>query len=215
VADGDAVAERLDLAEEFNFAGPSGDRPGALHFNWLLRGRSHVPEQPRPEREALVHDSQWFLEPGSPKYRSLGDVSLWPNKLELNCLSRARLEAGKALLETLLGNLIRHRRDKIEPLDEFMARQPPTVPGPPRVPPDMAEAFERDTLREQFENWADEPREALGGKTVREAVRDPEGRATVIEMLKVAEYIQDCCREASELWYDVNLIRRELGLPIP
>jgi hypothetical protein len=213
VADGEAVAERLDLAEEFNFAGPSGDRPGALHFNWLLRGRSHVPEQPRPEREALIHDSQWFLEPGSPKYRSLGDVSLWPNKLELNCMSQARLEAGKALLETLLGNLIRHRRDKIEPLEEFMARQPPTVPGPPRIPPDEAEAFERDTLREQFENWADEPREALGGKTAREAVRDPEGRATVIEVLKMTEYIQDRRRQAGEPWYDINLIRRELGLP--
>jgi hypothetical protein len=130
-------------------------------------------------------------------------------------MSQARLEAGKALLETLLGNLIRHRRDKIEPLEEFMARQPPTAPGPPRIPPDVAEAFQRDSLREQFENWADEPREALGGKTAREAVRDPEARAKVIEMLKVAEYIQDRQRKAGEPWYDVNLIRRELGLPIP
>ena len=215
VADGDDVAERLDLAEEFNFAGPSGDRPGALHFNWLLRGRSHVPEQPMPEREALLYDPQWFLEPGSPKYRSLGDVSLWPDRLELSCMSKARLETGKALLETLLGSLIRHRRDKIEPLDEFMARQPPTPPGPPRISPDEVEAFQRDTLREQFENWADEPREALGGKTAREAVLDPEGRAKVIEVLKMAEYIQERRREAGEPWYDVNLIRRDLGLPIP
>ena len=215
VADGDAVAERLELAEEFNFAGPSGDRPGALHFNWLLRGRSHVPEQPMPEREALLYDPQWFLEPGSPKYRSLGDVSLWPDRSELSCMSKARLEAGKALLETLLSGLIRHRRDKIEPLEGFMARQPPAPPGPPRVPPDVAEAFERDTLREQFENWADEPREAFDGKTAREAVRDPEGRATVIEVLKMAEFIQEQRRQAGEPWYDINLIRRDLGLPIP
>ena len=215
VADGDAVAERLDQAEEFNFAGPSGDRPDALHFNWLLRGRSHVPEQPKPEREAIIHDPQWFLEPGSPKYRSLGDVSLWPNRLELSCMSQARLEAGKALLETLLSSLIRHRRDKVEPLDEFMARQPPAPSRGQEIPPDEVEAFERDALREQFENWADDPREALGGKTAREAVQEPEGRATVIEILKMAEYIQERRREAGDPWYDINLIRRELGLPIP
>ena len=96
-----------------------------------------------------------------------------------------------------------------------MARQPPALPGPQRIPPDVAEAFERDTIREQFENWADDPRKALGGKTAREAVREPEGRATVIEILKMAEYIQERRREAGEPWYDINLIRRELGLPIP
>ncbi|HID85991.1 MAG TPA: hypothetical protein EYP55_01260 [Anaerolineae bacterium] len=214
VADDDAVAERLDLAEEFNFAGPSADHPGALHFNWLLRGRSHVPEQPKPKGEVLVYHSQWFLEPGSPKYRSLGDVALWPDRLELSCLSRARLEAGKALLETLLGSLIRHRRDRIESMEEFLAHQPP-APRRQRLPPDVAEAFQQDALREEFENWADEPREALGGKTAREAVREPEGRAKVIEILKIAEYIQEQRRQAGEPWYDVNLIRRELGLPIP
>jgi hypothetical protein len=101
VADGEAVAERLDLAEEFNFAGPSGDRPGALHFNWLLRGRSHVPEQPKPEREVMIHDTQWFLEAGSPNYRSLGDVSLWPNKLELSCMRASHPTWPRHLSRTL------------------------------------------------------------------------------------------------------------------
>jgi hypothetical protein len=215
VYDGDAVAERLDEAEEFNFAGPSGNRPGALHFNWLLRGRSHVPEVPKPEGEVMIHDSQWFLEPGSPRHRSLGDVSLWPDRLELSCLSRARLEAGKELLETILGRLISHRRDEIEPLEEFMARQPPTPPRRPHVPPDVAEVSSREILREQFEHWADEPKEGLGGKTPREAVQDPEGRAKVIEMLKIAEFIQEKQRRAGEPWYDINQIRRELDLPIP
>jgi hypothetical protein len=216
VYDGDAVAERLDEAEEFNFAGPSGDYPGALHFNWLLRGRSHVPEVPKPETEVIIHDSQWFLEPGSPKYRSLGDVSLWPYRLELSCLSRARLEAGKELLETILGDLIRHQGDMIEPVEDYMVRQPPTpLRRPPSVPPEVAEASAHEILREEFEKWADKPMEALGGRTPREAVQDPEGRDQVIEMLKIAEFIQEGRRRAGEPWYDINQIRRELGLPIP
>lgn len=215
VSDGDAVAERLEEAEEFNFAGPSADDPGALHFNWLLRGRSHVPEGPKPKGEALIHDSQWFLEPGSPKYRSLGDVSLWPHRLELSCLSRARLEAGKALLKTILGRLIAHQRDEVEPMEEFMARQPRAPSPRERVPPEVAEAADRETLREYFENWTDQPIEALDGKTPREAVRDPDGRAAVTEVLKMIEYVQEGRRRAGEPWHDVNLLRRELGLPVP
>lgn len=37
----------------------------------------------------------------------------------------------------------------------------------------------------------------------------------MIEMLKMAEFIQEQRRQAGEPWYDVNLIRRDLGLPIP
>jgi len=215
VNDGDAVAEQLDEAEEFNFAGPSADYRDALHFNWLLRGRSHVPEELKPEAGALIHDSQWFLEPGSPRYRSLGDVSLWPDRLELSCLSRTRLEAGKALLESLLGELISHRRDKIESMEELMAHRPSEPRARPHVPREVAEAEASRLLRERYGNWADEPVEGLGGKTPREAIEDPEGRAKVIEMLKIAEFIEEGRRRAGEPWYDVNQIRRELGLPIP
>ncbi|MFQ5594006.1 MAG: hypothetical protein ACE5HA_07630 [Anaerolineae bacterium] len=215
VNDGDAVAEQLDEAEEFNFAGPSADYPDALHFNWLLRGRSHVPEGAKPEADALIHESQWFLEPGSPRYRSLGDVILWPDRLELSCLSRARLEAGKALLKSLLGESIRHRRDKIESIEELMAHRPAEPRARPHVPPEVADASASELLRERYENWADEPIEGLGGETPREAIEDPEGRAKVIEMLKIAEFIEEGRRRAGEPWYDVNQIRRELGLPIP
>ena len=215
VANGDAVAERLDEAEEFNYAGHSADHPGALHFNWLLRGRSHVPEQPRPKGEVFVHDVQWFVEPDEPKCRSLGDVTLWPNRLELSCLSRARLEAGKTLLETILGRLIRHHRDNVQPMEEFMARQTVAPSRRQRVSPEVAKAEGWEILRQQYEHWSDRPLEALEGKTPRQAIRDPQGRAKVIEMLKITEYIQEGRRQANEPWYDVNKTRRDLGLPIP
>mgnify|MGYP005842095519 CR=1 FL=1 len=215
VANGNAVAERLDKAEEFHYAGHSADHPDALHFNWLLRGRSRVPEQPRPQGEVFIHDVQWFTEQGSPQWRSLGDVILWPNRLELSCLSRARLEAGKALLETLLGHLIRHHRDRIEPLEMVMEHKPATPSKRRRPSPEEAEAESWEILRQQYEHWPDQPSEALGGKTPRQAVQDAQGRAEVIEILKVIEYLQEQRRLAGKPWYDVNQIRRDLGLPIP
>ncbi|MDH7486041.1 MAG: hypothetical protein QHJ81_07160 [Anaerolineae bacterium] len=215
VANGNAVARRLTEAEEFNYTGHSADHPGALHFAWLLRGRSHVPEQPEPQGEFFIHDVQWFTEQGSPQWRSLGDVTLWPNRLELSCLSRARLEAGKALLETLLGHLIRHHRDRIEPLETLMEPQPATPSKRWRPSPEEAEARGWEILRQQYEQWPDQPNEALGGKTPRQAVQDAQGRVRVVEMLKVIEYLQEQRRLAGQPWYDVNQTRRDLGLPIP
>lgn len=34
-------------------------------------------------------------------------------------------------------------------------------------------------------------------------------------MLKIVEFMEEERRRAGEPWYDVNQIRRELGLPIP
>lgn len=214
VRDGKVVASVLKDAEEFNYAGPSSDKPNSLHFNWLLRGRSHVPEVPRPDGEALTYETYWFAEPNTPRYLSLGDVNLWPDRLELSCLSQARLAAGKALLEELLAPLIRHHRDSVEPIDDFIAKQTrqPTRPERSPVPPEIVVAAQEEMMREQRHRLLDEPHEKLGGKTVKEAVRDPAYRDDVIELLKIAEFIEDGKRKAGEAWLNVDEMRRELGV---
>lgn len=210
----EAVFERLDQAEEFEFAGPASDDPEAWHFNWLLRGRSHVPEQRIPESEGTIvmETSQWGLT-GAPQYRSLGDVTLGPNRLELSCMSRARMEAGKKLLESILGNLIRHHHDEVMSFDEFMSQDFSEAPPPQPVPPEEAEALMKEFFEKRHWEWLDESIPALGGKTPREAAQDPEGRAELIELLKSIEYTEERRRKAGEPWFDVNKLRRELGLP--
>lgn len=75
------------------------------------------------------------------------------------------------------------------------------------------EKMDQCIFEESFKIWSDTPVEALGGKTPREAVGDPEGRAKVIDALKIIEYHQTQARLSGRRWYDVNLIRRDLGLP--
>ncbi len=214
-----AVMERLGDAEEFNFAGPADDQPGAYLFNWLLRGRSHVPEEARPpEEEALVFTNEWIPpDDEQARFRTLGDVILWPGRLELICFSRPRLQAGKLLLESLAGDLVRHRSDHFEAFGEMVAREqakaPPSQPRRRSRPDPHLEAMDRRIFEETFKTWPDQPVPALDGKTPREAVRSPDGRAKVIEMLKVLEYHQTKARRSGEKWYDINLIRRDLGLP--
>ena len=164
VTDDEAVFQRLEATEEFVFAGDLETHRGALHFNWLLRGRSHVPEQPKPKGETLIHEVQWFLDENSPRYRNLGDVMLWPDRLELSCLSKARLDAGKKLLVKQLGTLIRHQTDRIESIDEMMARQPANQPRDRSRPDPAMKALDRKVFEEQFERWMDEPVEVLDGQ---------------------------------------------------
>jgi hypothetical protein len=216
VRDHDAVAELLEQVEEFEAAGPSDEDPQALHFNWLLRGRSHIPEQPASKKGALMLKTEWTQGPGEPVYRSLGDVLLWKNRMELRCLSRERLRAGKALLGDVLGGLIRaHKRDRIEPLD---LTAPPSADASPAVePPALSRAeraaLEREMSERHTSEWLDAPLPALNDLSPRRAVYTPEGRARVIELLKRMEYLEDGRRAQGEaVLMDVARLRRELGL---
>ena len=76
----------MDEAEEFAYAGPANEDETALAYVWLLTGRSHVPEV--PITKGVIHRTEWISESGESSYRSLGDVRLWSNKLELLCLSK-------------------------------------------------------------------------------------------------------------------------------
>ncbi|MBI3362128.1 MAG: DUF2384 domain-containing protein [Chloroflexi bacterium] len=215
VLNSDAVRATLSEAEEFNYAGHSTEHPDALHFNWLLRGRSHVPENPDHEEGALMHTVEWTAGPGEPSFRSLGDIALWKNRLELSCLSRERLEAGKALLAEVLGGLIRHRRDRVKPLEVETGLSPEGfVPlADTRIPRAERLALEREARDRQTTQWLDTPLPALNNLSPRQAVKTPEGRAEVLEMLKVMEYIDDGRREAGEpSVMDIARIHRELRL---
>ena len=51
----DQVVACLEEAEEFVFAGESESNPNADYYNWLLRGRSHIPEGPDwPEKTLQI-----------------------------------------------------------------------------------------------------------------------------------------------------------------
>lgn len=220
VRDAQAVMDRLNESEEFNDAGPSEEYPDAEHFNWLLRGRSHVPEKPMPEKGALAFRTEWTAGPGEPMYRSLGDITLSRNWLELECVSRERLEAGKALLADVLGDLVRHKCDRVRPL-KLETQSPSSGPAPQGSPPRARlsaeeRAMEQKMVKRNTEEWLDGPIPVLNDLSPRQAVHTPEGQAAVGELLKHAEYLDEDRRAQGESpVMDIAHIRRELGLPPP
>jgi hypothetical protein len=214
VTDAQAVADLLGAALEFDCNGPDDDHPEALRYTWLQRGRSRVPETPLKETGVVLQSTEVSRRPGQPSYRSLGGVVLWPNRLELECLSRERLAAGKSLLTQILGKLITHRGDTFESVEQAMARpekRPRARPEKPAIPPEVVAEVLQQEMEKHYATWPDVPLPALGGQTARQAVRTPAGRKQVAELLKQMEYREEQNRRQGEPYYDVNRLRRELG----
>ncbi len=211
------VEERLDQAEEFVYVGPADEDETALAYVWLLRGRSHVPEVPI-EGRGMVMQAEWTAGPGGsggPTYRSLGNVRLWNNYLELGCVSRERLAAGKMLLRRTLGRLVRHQGDEFKDMDtaNLAPAQPPSPDYEEGIPAEIAETIVRERMVAQYAEWLDNPVPSLDGKSPRQASRDPGAQEQLEELLKTVEYVEDRKRRDGEPYIDVADIRRELGLP--
>ena len=208
VTDAHAVEERLDRAEEFAYAGPASEDETALAYVWLLRGRSRVPEV--RVSKGLTLRSEWMSESGESSYRSLGDIRLWPGRLELMCLSKERLKAGKALLKKIGGRLLRHLGDEYRDLEDVLES---AGPSPARdISSEIDPAIIRRMREAQRDEWLDTPLPNLN-KSPREAARDPAMREQLDELFKALEYIEEQKQRDGEPYLDVADMRRELGLP--
>jgi hypothetical protein len=209
VTDPQAVEERLDQAEEFAYAGPADEDETALAYVWLLRGRSRVPEV--PVTEGMVLRTEWMSVSGELSCRSLGDIRLWTGRLELSCLSKERLKAGKALLSKIVGRLLLHLGDEYRDLEDMIES---AEPSPARdISSEIDPAIVRRMLETQRDEWLNTPMSRLGNKSPREAARDPAMREQIDELFKVLEYIEEQKRQDGSPYLDVADLRRELGLP--
>ncbi|MBM3151485.1 MAG: hypothetical protein FJZ96_04650 [Chloroflexi bacterium] len=211
------VEAMLDDTKEFICTGDSEEHRGALHYYWILRGRSHVPQaKGKPEEYAVLLRTEWTEGPGRPSFLNLGDLILAKEWLELECLSRERLKVGKALLESTLGGLISHQGDRYEDMESALdANDPKPARNRTKISSKDARAFEEleeGMLHRLTRDWLDQP--FIAGKlTPRQAVRTPEGRRKVIEILKQIEYNNELRLQSGEgPTMDADYIRTELGL---
>lgn len=208
-----AVEEWLDQAEEFIYVGPADEDGTALAYVWLLTGRSHVPEIPI-EGRGLMMQTDWVSDSGEITHRSLGDVRLWRDRMELSCLSLERLAAGKPLLKQTLGRLIQHQGDEFRDLETMLESAETAPPSPQREPlSEVEETISLQMMAAQHKKWLDESIPALDGRSPREAAGDPAMREQLEELLKVIEYMEEQRRRAGEPHIDIADLRRDLGLP--
>ncbi len=211
------IEDILEECAEFNYAGPSAKSPDTLHYNWLLRGRSHVPENPNPtEVKSIILRTEIPLGPDQQSYMSLGDVNLHEDRLVLQCMSRERLEAGKALLKEILGIRIQYQDEEFESFADSLAapmeEEPPAKTYDPAMNTEESLLFRKKFVRRETERWLDDPNPNLGSSP-RQAMQIPEGRKKVLETLKSIEYLAERARQDGDPPpMDLDYLLSELGL---
>ncbi len=193
VADHGAFLKTIDKSPVFTPA--ETRKPGAtpartLHFYWLHKEGTKGTVRHAPGILFLKRDS-----------------------LVAQCSSARRAETLRAILEKIFGPVIAYRttiHKNIEIRPEATA---------PAETPDFPEGtlIGRETASRPFDNWLDEKIAAIGNLTPREAVKSPEGKRRLIDLLKEFENqneraIRRGVKGPDAVFFPVEKIRKELGL---
>jgi len=135
-------------------------------------------------------------------------------RIETNSLERAN--SVRAVLESSLGALIRHRaREHTDPIasmrtrkgqDGGSSRERPM----PSLPPGETGRIIQDWKEGHYSSWVDEPLPALGGESPRRTARTKSGREMLSVLLKEMENGE--ARQPEGQRFDFSRIRRLLGL---
>jgi hypothetical protein len=146
--------------------------------------------------------------------RAYGHIHIAGGELTLECNSRQRLKRGKALLRNLAGEYLRHLDDHFKPWQSAVRdrKDSPVPPEPSSLPPEVEREMVEKVLAEHYRKWPDMPLPALDGKTPRQAVRTPKGRAQVVDLLKLFENGEERRRRDGLASYDLSKLKKELGI---
>jgi hypothetical protein len=148
--------------------------------------------------------------------RGLGAFVPDAGRLVLETTSRARAERGRAFLEALAGEAVRHRATSLESVEQAMRRRPPKpARKADEIPPEVEAEIVQGYYERHYRSWVDTPLPALGGKTPREAVSSQTGRPKVVALLKDMENHSARERLAGRPAYDFGWMWAGLGLPRP
>lgn len=169
----------------------------------FVEARFEVPDPDGLERALAEHpeieasgDAEWvWLESGGPGddfRRILGTLRREGDRLILESISEPRAARGRALVEEIAGDAVRHLVTAVEDAREALERTPQGEPGrggrpageEPVLPDAEMERLAHQVLDRHYRTWPDTALPALDGLTPREAAADPEMRPRVIELLE-------------------------------
>ena len=188
------IRQILEQAGDFGTDDDLEPEPdGSLHFAWF---------ETRPEARSLH---------APIGKRVLASLTLTPTTLEVEAMSRQRLDDCCQRLEQLLGDRIHLVGTKAKSVSQALRESKPrTEPKEPVMPPpEVIAEIEERMLRQ----WIDDSIPALGGLTPREAVKTPEGRKRVLELIDEAGRIQERIKTTPGAFApDYRKVKKMLGL---
>ncbi len=185
--------------------------------------------EPQIERDAegrLVRAEITWAKRGNPMHKgrdntTLGHLRIEGKRLTADVNSARRAATLRKLIEQRLGEAAREKPSIVQSVQSLLAREPAPQERAQRrehereqaefaAQPEVQAAL-REYLRNHYRNWVDEKLPALGNRTPRKAVRDPDGREAVEALISQIE--RDGARMTPPLDPDiVRELRETLGL---
>ncbi len=141
-------------------------------------------------------------------------ITFTPAKMIVRCKSRERADKVKKIVDGCLKGLVKHQADKIQDpcqaLEEYERRRP--VEPLDEVPNEVQNQLISEMLERHYSQWVDEPLPVLKNYTPRQAVKDPKLFPLLESLLKDIEHQNELDKREGRAVYEVDRLRRELGL---
>ena len=134
-------------------------------------------------------------------------------KLVIQAHSIESLNRAKALIEKKLKGLISHKGDSTKHPDSLINPNSLVIAKQKKLPFGVRNKKEMDRiLDEYYDDWIDEPIDALNGKSPREALKTKYGRNKLISILSELERLYKHAKKMGEPYYDIKKLRNKLKL---
>lgn len=179
----------------------------AQFWNWL--GQRLPKRSSRIARAPNAIAAGVTMEDGTPV---LGNLELKGRFLVLSVNSASRAAKGTALLENVLGNMVRAPLTTIQTIDQMKASRNGREVSPDDIPLEVATPLVHAMLDKQYREILDQPVGMLGDIAPRAAIRSKQGREKVAEWLKYLEYRSAGSQSSQDpmATYDFGWLWREL-----
>jgi hypothetical protein len=170
-----------------------------------------------PDLDRQDDGSYAWREPGGDEdfRRGLGAFVLEERRVVLETTSKPRAERGRAFLEALAGDAVRHRATSFESVERARERRPRPPREEDKIPPEVQAEIVGAYYDKHYRGWVDTPLPALGGQTPRAAARSKTGRPRVVALLKDMESLSARQRLEGQPAYDFGWMWGDLGLDRP
>jgi hypothetical protein len=207
------------LASRLSFRTAEGDEMVFASAVFDVRDREGLERAlaSHPDLDRQDDGSYAWREPGGDEEfrRGLGTFALEEGRVVLETTSKPRAEQGRAFLEALAGDAVRHRATSFESVERAMERRPPRPRREDEVPPEVEAEIVGASYDKHYRAWGDTPLPVLGGQTPREAARSKTGRPRVVALLKDMESLSARQRLEVRPAYDFGWMWGDLGLERP
>jgi hypothetical protein len=134
-------------------------------------------------------------------------------KLAIQAHSIDFLNRAKTFIEKQLKGLISHKGDSTKHPDSLINDNSLVAAKQKKLPFGARNKKEMDRiLDEYYDDWIDEPIDALNGKSPREALKTKYGRNQLISILSELEKLYQHAKKIGEPYYDIKKLRNKLKL---